>query len=133
MGFLLYLYLYLYLNLYSRAVMAQDSIGADYLGILGLDVLHLDDVDRKPGEFLRLSDEREVFLSAAQSLDGDVDVRVFGKVSRFDNRAPLVDSNGGVMFDDHGNYRIGVLFCLRPEPAPALGPPPVTGRQPGAG
>ena len=131
MGFLLYLYLNLNLDL--RAVMAQDSIGADYLGILGLDVLDLDDVYRKPGEFLRLTDEREVLLSAAQSLDGDVDVRVFGEVGRFDDRAPLVDANGGVMFDDHGNYRIGVLFRLRPEPAPALGSPLVTGRQPGAG
>jgi hypothetical protein len=113
--------------------MAQDSIGTDYLGILGLDVFDLDDVDRKPRELLRLTDEREVLLRAAQSLDGDVDVRVFGKVSRIENRAPLVDPNGGVMFDDHGNYGIGVLFRLFPEPAPALGSPLITGRQPGAG
>jgi hypothetical protein len=115
-------------------LMAQPALAPNESGKLGLDVFKLDDVDREGRQPFSLGQEPEVLCrAAAQSLDGDVDVRVFGEVSRFENRAPLVDSNGGVMSDDHGDYRIGVLFRLRPEPAPAFGSPLITSRQPGAG
>ena len=77
-----------------------------------IEPFHDDEVDVKAGHRIRKrADGRQGFFVAAHPLEGDVDVRDFGKASGMDEGSPLVNAQGPVLRGNCGNYAGGIPLC----------------------